>query len=270
MRLIALMAAVVLIAAVAGCAGAGPTPTRVRSSAPSAVGVQATVDVAVAATRTAAPSSIVIPTVSVTRQVELTREAAGLPSAIPEPTATSVPTPPPYTAPVGAIEQGASELWSCLESNEFLQSAWLEMMEAEGLSSRSAEYLLGTVIEDEDAFVEMALELVEEDPAFGSFLALFVTIDDFGCGAIGEPLGVLSADEEEEVRMSLGMLHDCVMAEPEMAAEWRELYVSEGAPEGYFDDREWFVESIVASIQLGEAEAFSFEELDSLLQGACP
>ena len=157
------------------CVGTAPTPAH--TPAPT-VDVGATVEAAVEATRTV--ERAVEATVSA--RVEATRAAA--PTSTPVVMTTYAPTPEPYVAAPGSMEQGIEEFYKCLRDSEEFRALLLTVMGEDGLSREGVSSLLDLLIAEKELFTELMLEAVEEDPEFASMLSLLGVMAGELCGPV--------------------------------------------------------------------------------------
>ena len=242
-----------LVAGGVACGQEEPTRTRIR---PEPVGLRATVDAAVAATRA----------------VERTREAV-LPTGAPEPTATAVatpvPTPEPYLVGEGDVERGLRVLLDCVASNPHWLAWFADMMVEQGYdperARRMAEILLSGGAFSESLFLEFA----EEEPAFKVILAAYAKMDSGICEP-GEELdssvdGVFDLDLAREV---FGTLYDCLEAAPELRSSFLDGQSSPGL-EFVMEDRDLFVDFFVLASLSSELPGAFVSELEWGLLEIC-
>ena len=249
----------------AGCSASRPTATPSPT-----LDVPATVDAAVEATRT------------VDRSVQATSEAwaeatrAAVPTATPVVMTIYAPTPEPYVAAPGTIEQGIDELYTCLQASDEFRAFFLSSFEQSGPGHESAETLGIMLVEDKDLFVEAVLLAAEEDSEFASMLSLVGGMARELCGPAAEvplyDLGMSDADAEA----LLGEVYDCYSSDPDLQAL---LMVSvRGDPEGrlvelLMSNRELFVTAILIGAHIGarqdpDASGF-FIDLDLSMDAVC-
>ena len=256
---------VFVVVLILGCSGAAPTALPSPT-----VDVSATVETAVEATRT------------VDRSVSATSEARAEATRVAAPTATPVvmtiyaPTPEPYVAAPGDIEQGIEELHACLQKSDEFRALFFSMIEECGVSRDSAEDLGNVLIEDKELFVEAALLEAEEDPEYASMLSLLGGMAGELCG-----LGVVAGAEvplydlgmsDADAKVLLGELFDCQESDPDVRA----LLMSSAGddPEGLLaeslmSNRELFVTASLIGARQDPDVAEMLESLDLLLEPVC-
>ncbi len=228
--------------------------------------VPATVEAAVEATRT------------VDRSVQATSEAwaeatrAALPTATPVVMTIYAPTPEPYVAAPGTIEQGIDELYTCLQDSDEFRAFFLSSFEQSGAGHESAETLFSMFLEDKDLFVEAMLLAAEEESEYASMLSLIGGMAMELCGPAAEvplhDLGMSDADAEA----LLDEVYDCYNSDSRLQAL---LMASVGNdPEGrllelLMSNRELFVTSSLIGARQDPDVAEMLESLDLLLEAVC-
>ena len=199
---------VLVLALMAGCSAPAPTATSFPTP-----DVSATVAAAVEATR------------AVDRSAQATSEARAEATRSAAPTSTPVvmtiyaPTPEPYVAAPGSIEQGVDELHTCLLESEEFRALFLAEMEMEGMDRESADYLASAMVDDKELFTQAMLGAAEMDPEYASMLSLLG-------GMVGELCGPgVQAHSSNELGMSnteaetlLAEYFDCYHSVPAVKA----------------------------------------------------
>ena len=109
---------VFLVVLMLGCSGAAPTALPAPT-----VDVSATVEAAVEATRAVDRS------VSATLEARADATRAAVPTATPVVMTIYAPTPEPYVAAPGSIEQGIEELHTCLQESDEFRAVFLTMID---------------------------------------------------------------------------------------------------------------------------------------------
>ena len=257
---------VFVVVLVLGCSGAAPTALPAPT-----VDVSATVEAAVEATR------------AVDRSVSATSEARAEAIRAASPTATPVvmtiyaPTPEPYVAAPGDIEQGIEELHACLqESDELMAFVLIGIEQQAGLSRESASDFVDLLLDDKELFVEVMLQGAEEDPEYASLMSLLggkagdLCAPGVGAGAEVSlyDLGMSDAD----AKVLLGELFDCQESDPDVRA----LLMSSAGddPEGrlaesLMSNRELFVTATLVGTRQDPDASEAFRGFELFMEAVC-
>ena len=166
---------VFVVVLVLGCSGAAPTSTPSPT-----VDVSATVDAAVEATRAVDRS------VSATSEARSEAPRAAVPTATPVVMTIYAPTPEPYVAALGSIEQGIEELHTCLQDSDEFRALFLTGIEQAGLSRESAGDFADLLLEEKQLFVEAMLQTAKRRPS----VCLHVVSSGWNGGRVMRPIGV--------------------------------------------------------------------------------
>ena len=250
-----------LVVLILGCSGAAPTATPSPT-----VNVSATVDARVEAT------------LAVDRAVRATSEARAEATRAAAPTATLVvmtiyaPTPEPYVAAPGSIEQGIEELHICLQGNEEFRALFLGSIEQAGLSRDSAEDLGGVLIGDKELFVEAMLQAAEDDPQQASILSMLGGMAGELCGpGAGVPLHDLGMSESE-AEVLLGEVYDCYHSDSDFRALMTSSVEDNSQSrmvESLMSDRNLFVTATLLGARQDPGSAEGLAALDLPVEAVC-
>ena len=246
---------------VAACSASTPTQTPSPT-----VDLEATIDAAVEATRTVERAVAA----TVDASVEATRAAA--PTATPVVMTIYAPTPEPYVAPPGSMEQGIEEMHRCLQESEEFRALFVAGIEQEGLSREAADDYAQAMLEDEEFFAEAMLEAADVDPAYASMLALSGELAGELCGPVVQPHGQDLGASDSEVEVLLGEFFDCYHSDPEIQA-FMEASFKGDTGAGFFDalmsNRELFVGSVLAGVRQDPNAAADIEGLGVFVEAFC-
>ena len=249
-----------LVILMLGCSGAAPTALPAPT-----VDVSATVEAAVEATRAVDRS------VSATLEARAESTRAAVPTATPVVMTIYAPTPEPYVAAPGSIEQGIEELHTCLQESDEFRAVFFSMIEESGVSRDSAEALGGVLLEDKDLFVEAALLEAEEDPEYASMLSLLGGMAGDLCSPVAQvsphDLGMSDADAEA----LLGEVYDCYHSDPDFQTLMTSSEDNRGIRviELVTSDRDLFVGIMLLGAQEDPESAEALGGLDSLVDSMC-
>ena len=256
---------VFIVVLILGCSGTAPTAIPAPT-----VDVSATVDAAVEATR-AVDRSV---SATVEARVEATRVAA--PTVTPVVMTIYAPTPEPYVAAPGDIEQGIEEMYTCLQESDEFRTLFLTGIEQAGLSRDSASDFADLFLEDKELFVKVMLQGAEEDPEYASMMSLLggKAGDLCGPGVVAGAevplydLGMSDADAEA----LLGEVYDCYNSDPDVRALMMASVEDdlEGRLfESLMSNRELFVTASLVGSRQDPDVAVALEDLDLLLDAVC-
>ena len=241
--------ALVSILAVA-CAGAAPAYTPQPT-----VDVDATVDAAVEATKTVERAV----ERAVDARVEASRAAA--PTATPVVMTVFAPTPEPYVAAPGSLEQGIEELYTCLQEIEEFRALLMAGMEQKGWSHEAAEVMSSALLEDKEYFSEVMLEGAEEDSEAAVMLSVFGSMPGGLCGddslGSGHDLGMTSSKARELIEE----FYDCLAADEETG----EYFLSDVGAVG----RDVFVAVVMGYLREESDAAGELAQLEEHLNQDC-
>ena len=256
---------VFVVVLILGCSGAAPTALPAPT-----VDVSATVEAAVEATRAVDRS------VSATSEARAGATRAAVPTATPVVMTIYAPTPEPYVAAPGSIEQGIEEMYTCLQESDEFRSLFLTGVEQAGLSRESASDFADLFLEDKELFIEAMLQAAEEDPEYASMVSLLggKAGDLCGPGVVaggGVPfydLGMSDADAQA----LLGELFDCHESDPDVRALLMvgvEGGAEERLAESLMSNRELFITATLVGARLDPDASEMLESLDLLLEAVC-
>ena len=264
MRWVFVLMAAVLMAA--GCSGSPPSPT-------------ATVEARVSATREADLATLVA---HAEASMASAPTATAVPAPTPVPTATPVvmtvyvPTPEPYVAAPGSVEQGVEALYMCLHENDEYRALYVSIIEQSGLDGDSASDYVDSLLADKDLFIQMWLEMAVEDPEGASMLSLLGTMEDELCGDMGlesdgiQDLGMSDA----EARVAVEAFYDCLNSDEEVRSFFLSQVEGEGLDREFYSevlsmDRDLFVGLLLAGAKQDPDSAEMLSELDGLVDVMC-
>ena len=271
MRRFAALVFVVILAM--GCSNAAPEPVTtpavlVTPTLPaSTVDVSATVEAAVEATRT------------VDRSVQATSEARAEATRAVAPTATPVvmtiyaPTPEPYVAAPGTIEDGIAELYFCLQESEEFRSLYLTGIEQSGIIREAAGDVAGMLLEDQDLFVKAMLETAASYPEYALVLSLLGDMAGELCGpGIQAPASYELDMSDGDAEALLGEYFDCYHREPEVRALVESSLADDSETQIYgflMSDRELFIAVSLAGMRQDPDSSESLAGLQLALEAMC-
>ena len=182
------------------------------------------------------------------------------------------PTPEPYVAPPGSMEEGIEEMYRCLQEHEEVRVVFALGMQQKGLSPEGAEGFLQAMLEDEEVFTEVILAAAESDPASASLLALLGDPAGELCGPVAEAPGRDLAAGDSELEVLLGELFECYHSVPEVRA-LIEVSLEGEAGAGFFgavmSDRDLFVELALVGVHQDPDAAEELEYLEVALEALC-
>ena len=254
---------VFVVVLVLGCSGAAPTSTPSPT-----VDVSATVEAAVEATRAVDRS------VSATSEARSEATRAAVPTATPVVMTIYAPTPEPYVAAPGSIEEGIEELHTCLQDSDEFRALFLTGIEQAGLSRESAVDFADSLLEDKQLFVEAMLQTAEEDPEYASMMSLLGGMAGELCGpGVGEgvpfsDLGMSEADAEA----LLVEFYDCYHSDSDfraMAASSIEDNPQGSLVKSLMSDRNLFVATALIGARQDPEAAEGLADLNMLMEGMC-
>ena len=251
---------VFMVVLVMGCSGAAPTALPAPT-----VDVSATVEAAVEATRAVDRS------VSATLEARAESTRAAVPTATPVVMTIYAPTPEPYVAAPGSIEQGIEEMHMCLQESDEFRALFFSMIEESGVSRDSAEDLGSVLIEDKELFVEAALLEAEEDPEYASMLSLLGGMAGELCSSVAQVpthgLGMSDADAEA----LFGEVYDCYHSDSDFQALMTSSEDNRGSRsvELAMSDRDLFVGLMLLGAEEDPESAEALPGLDLLVDAMC-
>ena len=181
------------------CAGGAPT------QAPSpTVDLEATIAAAVDATRSYERA------VEATADVEMEATRVATPTATPVVMTIYAPTPEPFVASPGSMEQGIEEMRRCLRESKEFRAFFVASIELEGWSRDSADDLSRALIEDKDLFVEAMLGAAEEDAAYASMSSILGGMAGEACGSPASGVTNDLGMGVGEARLLVEEFYDCL------------------------------------------------------------
>ena len=206
--------------------------------------------------------------VSATSEARAEATRAAVPTATPVVMTIYAPTPEPYVAAPGDIEQGIEELDTCLQDSDEFRTLYFSAIQESGVSRDSAEDLGSVLIEDKELFVDAMLQAAEEDSEYASILSLLGGMAGELCGpGAGVPLHNLGMSDAD-AKTLLGDIYDCYHSD----SDFRALMTSsvEDNPhsrlfESLMSDRNLFMNISLAGARQDPDAAESFVGLRAVL-----